>query len=186
MATKVVFTAGSAGGFLDPPGHPHHRYSVNVYDGGRVKQEPDAMMSVQGAADDESLPEKARARARRLLEDATLIESELWVRNVYGYFRSMFVPEDGDRDVRSLITDSTNSLPAERHAAVAMIRTHFPDHEPRTDLIADTRYCYGSYACVHCGERVQYDASIDALSVFDRHDATCADGRAHAWPERDV
>jgi hypothetical protein len=184
---KVVFAHGSAGSFMDPPGHPSHRYEVRVYDNGRVKRDADAYLSVASAAEAEWLPESARERARKLLDDATIVESEMWVRHVYGYFRSMYVAEDGSRNASDLIADRSGALPAERHAAVAMIRQYFPEHEPRTDLIADSSYCYGSYPCVKCGQRVQYEAKVDALAVFDRSNGEqCSEGGAHEWPPRDT
>jgi hypothetical protein len=55
-------------------------------------------------------------------------------------------------------------LPAERHLGYLCVRSYFPDHQPRTDLIADPGTGYGSYPCVKCGKRVQYEARQDAFA----------------------
>jgi len=105
-----------------------------------------------------------RERARKILADAELKCSELWIRHVYGYFKNMYVPESGSRNISDLVSDPKNVLPPERHAAVAMIREYFPDHQPRTDLIADPGKGYGGHPCTKCGESAQYSARHDALA----------------------
>lgn len=186
MSEHVVFKSGNDGGtdsFLCPPGHPNLKYSVWVYQSKRHRNEM-AIMAVTGAAECEWLPQSARNQAQRLLDKAELKCSELYVRHAYGYFRTMYVPESGSRDVSGLISDPSNSLPAERHAAVAMIREYFPDHAPRVDLIADCSYCYGTYECAKCGQSVQYEARFDALAKFDQG-PECPSGGGHEWPQNE-
>lgn len=187
---RVVFKDGRDGGsgsFLCPPGHPNLKYSVYVYEGHR--REPNMITSVEGAATDEYLPESARRRAQKMLDDADLVCSEMWVRNVYGYFRHMYVPVDGSRKATDLIdvtrvpADEREHFTPERHAAVATVREYFPDHEPRVDLIKDSSYCYGAYACTKCGTSVQYEPKFDALAEFGRG-PDCPKGGQHEWPER--
>ena len=54
--------------------------------------------------------------------------------------------------------------PAEHHLGYLCVRSYFPDHTPRTDLITDPGKGYGSYPCDKCGKRVQYEARQDALA----------------------
>jgi hypothetical protein len=67
-----------------------------------------------------------------------------------------------------------NPVPVERidparHLAVMCIRKYFPDHTPRLELIENPGKGYGSYPCVKCGERVQYEAKFDKLTVVSTH-----------------
>ena len=172
------------GGFMSPPGHPDHEWSVGEYTG-RTSHRELGRMSISTAAEAHWAPESVRARAQQLLAEAQIVCSELWVRHVYGYYQSMYLPESGDRTVQDLITDPAGKLPAERHAAVALVREYFPDHQPRTDLIADFRFCYGSYPCINCDQAVQYDARLDAYEVPFGDTRGCPDGGAHEWPARE-
>jgi len=177
----------SVGGFMCPPGHPNHTYSVHSYPSARARN-ADGYYSLDSILDADWVPARVRAQAQRIMDAAELVCSELWVRHVYGYFRNMYLSETGSRDVSDLVTDPANALPAGRHAAVALVRQYFPDHQPRVDLIADPRYGYGSYECVKCGVAVQYDASIDALAPYDTRNATCTSGGGgrHEWPAKET
>jgi hypothetical protein len=167
------------GGFLAPPGHPDHEYVVI---GKRPRaREADMMTGVGSVLDNpDQYPEHVVRMAQRVMDAAELRCSELWIRSVYGYFHTMYVPESGDRRAAYLLTDPKNTLPPERHAAVATIRQWFPDHEPRTDLIINPAGGYGLWPCIHCGLRVQYAARCDALAVVTpgavwRYDTDCPD-----------
>ena len=73
------------------------------------------------------------------------------------------------------------------HGAVALIREYFPEHAPRLDLIADPGHGYGEWLCDKCGERVQYEARLDALAKPIRspsfgptkYKTECSKGGAH-------
>jgi hypothetical protein len=58
----------------------------------------------------------------------------------------------------------TLQLPPEHHLGYLCVRSYFPDHQPRTDLIADPGTGYGSHPCVKCGRAVQYEARQDAFA----------------------
>lgn len=174
------------GGFLCPPGHPAHTYSVIQ---GPVRN-PRVVESVEAAINDPDVPGDIKSRVRSIMSRAVLIESEHWLRMVYGYFRSMYVPESGSRNASDLIVDTSGQLPAERSAAVAMIREFFPGHAPRVDLIRaaldKSMKLYGSYPCAHCGERVQYEPRTDSYSPFGKY-GPCekAPDTRHAWEQTD-
>lgn len=172
------------GGFLMPPGHPNHEYYVAEYVSPRGRREL-GTYALDSVIDSEWIPAPVRARAQRILDGAELRCSELWVRDVYGYFRDMYLPESGSTNVSDMVSDSAHALPVDRHAAVAFVRRFFPDHEARTDLIADASYCYGAYACVKCGKSVQYSARLDAYAPYGVPSAVCESGGVHEWPSRE-
>jgi hypothetical protein len=95
------------GGFLCPPGHPNHFYTINMYypRGPRtprpeLRKEPDGFVAVDTVlGDDDNLyPDYLVAAARRLMERAELVYSSMWVRNVYGYFRNCYSPDGKNRN----------------------------------------------------------------------------------------
>lgn len=152
------------GGFLSPPGHPDHEY---VIEGRRPRaREADVYTGVGSvlSSPDEYPPHVVRM-AQRVMDKAELICSDRWVRMVYGYMRTMYVPWTEDDRADKLLRDPLGHMPASRHAAVRVIRRYFPDHEPRVDLIKNPGKGYGSWPCIHCGQRVQYEARADALAV---------------------
>lgn len=180
MAPKYVFSndGQGMGGFLCPPGHPNLHYTVKEYYGGRMKKEPDGLRSVESVADDDSVPGPIRVHARRILKDAVLVESENWMREVYGYFRHMYSPDGVDRNVSNLTNDPTDELPPGRHAGYLTVREYFPDHEPRVDLVRGGGK-YGSWPCCKCSQTVQYEPRIDAFAVFGKEHAGCPEGGNH-------
>lgn len=165
------FEAGNdhgSGGFLSPPGHPTLTMSVMEYRSMRSR-EPQSIMSVESVAKGEDgwIPTPVVAYAQEVLDKAATEASERWIRQVYGYFKSMYTPESGSTNASDLIVSRDGTLPPERHAAVAFIRRYFPAHAPRTDLIANPGKGYGSYPCVHCGQTVQYEARFDAYAIVN-------------------
>jgi hypothetical protein len=162
--TKIVGTPGGGrwvlrsgdgmGGFLNPPGDAEHDYSFAEYRGSRSRDYEGAM-SLRGALTESWVPAPVKATARRILSEHAGECTEEWLRSVYAYFRSCYSPDGADRNVtRSLIVKPApdgdgyvvgpfgrdgrlDSLPpAEHHLAVLFVREFFPDHEPRTDLLA--------------------------------------------------
>lgn len=181
-----ISSTSGMGSFLCPPGHPAHRFEVIQ----GPARNPQTSMSVDAAARGEyGVPDEIRDRAAAKIAEATLVESELWLHMVYGYFRGCYVPEGATAvDTRHIIT-GVPDLPDERSAAVVAVRRWFPGHEPREDLLEAAHRgekLYGSHPCRHCGERVQYEAAVDKLAVFDRRGRggeKCADAPdgVHAW-----
>lgn len=173
---KVV--PGSAGAFLDPPGHPHHKFHVETYRSARSK-EPDSVVFLSTARDNPEEYPQVQARVAKLFADAEMVCSETWMRYVYNYFRSMYAPENGDRNVSNAISDPTNSLPPERHLGYLTVKEHFPDHTPRLDLIRlPAGHGYGQMPCIKCGERVQYEAKFDGFEISGKG-PECSRGGVH-------
>lgn len=158
-----------AGGFLCPPGHPAHEYSLEGYWNGKRKANADMYGSIEYVFDPQSgASDVVRDRVRKIMDSATLVCSENWVRMVYGYFRNCYATEDGDRSASDCIIPKKGDapLPDERHLGYLTVREYFPDHEPRHDLIEDPDKGYGSWPCVKCGLSVQYEARYDAFVVY--------------------
>lgn len=170
------------GGFLAPPGHHSLTYTLWF---GWTKRNAKAFCGLDGALDPaqaemNEIPASIVASAQRIVAASVLACSEPWMRHVYQYMRSMYAPESGTRDVSKAVSDRTNGLPAERHLGFLAVRAHFPDHEPRVDLITGDYRGYGSWPCVHCGKRVQYEPRIDGFQPFNG-DRSCSDGNVHTW-----
>jgi hypothetical protein len=168
-----------SGGFLCPPGHWNHRYMLWF---GWQPQHAEFMGSIDYEGHGKDLPGAIIARIARIKAEATLVPSEAWMRHVYGYFRNSYAPESGSRNVSdAVIPRKDDDLPpATRHLGCLMVKEFFPDHEPRVDLISGEVRGYGSYPCVHCGKRVQYEPRIDGYLPFVG-DQACVKGQLHAW-----
>lgn len=180
MSTFHISKDGQGmGGFLNPPGDPEHFYLV------RESGRNGSLMSLRSAVAEDYVPASVRERAAKLLAEATPTCSELWVREVYGYFKNCYSPDGVNRDTGDCLIDGTGNLPAEHHLAVMFVRTFFPDHEPRTDLIANPAGLYGSRSCRKCGEAVQYEPRIDGYVRYGRAggDICEADGGRHEREE---
>lgn len=160
-----------------------------------LRRDADGYMSIDSVLTDEYAPESVKARVRRMMDSANLVYSELWIRSVYGYFRNSYAPADDptNRNVsdaymyrpgctlcRNPQDDAIHTSvtvpgwhawsplplpPATRHLGYLAVREYFPEHEPRTDLIENPGKGYGSYPCVKCDQRVQYESRKDAFCV---------------------
>ncbi len=181
-----------SGGFLCPPGHWNHRYTLHGYEltpkARRRKRDPFYIGTIDAAisGEDADIPESVRERARKIRDAATLVCSELWLRHTYGYFRNSYSPDGVTADVsRSVRGTTAGGMDPAHHLAVMCVRRYFPDHEPRVDLIdaGPDAMLYGSWPCTRCGASVQYEARVDALVVFNVGSQVCpkGDDGAHAW-----
>lgn len=160
---RIVKGSG-AGGFLNPPGDPAHTYSIQSYSSNRRTARMTGSYALDSTA--EWLPQSIRNQARTILDQAKREPSELWIRNVYGYFRNMWTADGAAwTNVADLSSTRPQGAPESWHAAAVYVRKWFPSHEPRTDLIADPGRGYGSYPCDRCGKPVQYESRFDALAV---------------------
>ncbi|HTE63091.1 MAG TPA: hypothetical protein VK631_22235 [Solirubrobacteraceae bacterium] len=134
MTTPARVVAGQMGCFLDPPGSPQYEYEV--IEG--PTRNPRSITSLNGALKDELTPEHVKAQIRGLFERADIRCTEEWLREVYAYFRRCYSPDGVDRNVSICVIDYSPNGPTRdpnHHLAVMLVRTWFPDHEPRMDLI---------------------------------------------------
>jgi len=181
MATPVFIITqdGGMGSFLCPPGDPMLRYSIIEKSSKSWNARTDGMYALD--TDAEWVSAGIRARAARMLAEAVRVESPAWVANIYGYFRNMWTV-DGLMwtNTQALVSGRPADVPDDWHAAAVFIRKYFPDHVTRVDLIRDPGKGYGSYPCVKCDQRVQYEARYDALAIYP-HGVECAAGGQHSY-----
>jgi hypothetical protein len=168
-----------SGGFLSPPGHPALTYTVEEYAPNQYGDNVQSSGSLEWAAGADYVPVAIRARARGILARYTPPEppSEDWLAHVYSYFRNCYSPDGVNRNAGDclIITDGTGD--PERSLAVLMVRTFYPGHAPRLDLL-DQSGGYGTRECLGCGTSVQYEARLDGWAPFEGR-PLCDDGQPH-------
>lgn len=128
--------AASTGSFLCPPGHPSHSFGIE--DG--PQRDPNLIASLDYAVDADNadwVPAKIRDEAQRLLDTATLVESDEWLIKVYRHFRHCYSPDGVNRNASdALIVKSDDAAPpVDHHLGVMFVRKYFPQHQPRLDLL---------------------------------------------------
>jgi hypothetical protein len=122
-------------GFLNPPGHAEHNYSIVENRGGHDV----GFMSLGYAVKEGYLPAPVKREAQRKLDampgDA---KDEAWIASVYNYFRHCYSPDGIDRDVNKMIISQMHTLLPEHHLGYLFIKQFDLDHTPRLDLIEET------------------------------------------------
>jgi hypothetical protein len=126
------------GGFLNPPGHPEHTFSVAW---GKGRSEGSASLS--HAVTVEWLDETTKAKAKALLDEWEIEQRHVidrdWVQQILGYFRNCY-RHPGVKDETEwcashcLITRDRN--PMEHlfdHLGVHHIREFYPEFVPSTE-----------------------------------------------------
>jgi hypothetical protein len=149
------------GGFLNPPGHPSHTFSV--YEGPR--RDPRSIMSLESTIGAEWLSEKVRAEAKALLDGWAAEETALtpeeqtetlmqrgyfrltlsapavqeWILQVLGYFRGCYRNPNVDGLRQWAVSDliiNRDRNPLEyldEHAGVRLIRQYYPGFAPTAE-----------------------------------------------------
>jgi hypothetical protein len=143
--------ASGMGGFLNPPTHPEHAFSVET----DLDRRPcnRGGMSLSSAADCDWLDDNTRADAKRRLGawQAPPIESleiREWIASVLGYFRNCYrgagdAPECWHAaNLRIPKQEFDPVLNADQHAGVNLIRKYYPAYAPTADDFA--RACWGN------------------------------------------
>lgn len=173
---RIIDDGNGMGGLMCPPGHVNHRYSYQVdrRSSNRGRWIESVLAPIGSIGED--APTVVRAEADQLIACQELVCSQAWVEYVYGYFRNCYFP--GSLDVRQMVDTGR----PEQHGGYLRVRKYFPDHSPRTDLI-ESGGAYGSWPCRVCGERVQYEARIDAFGVPGASSGVCA-GKGPHEPEK--
>lgn len=92
------------GGLMCPPGHWNHRWSLEEYRTARSRTVIGAGTIELALDPDSGACDAIRDRVRRIMDESTLVCSELWVREVYGYFRGCYAPDTDTSDVAQMIT----------------------------------------------------------------------------------
>jgi hypothetical protein len=135
------------GGFLCPPGHPEHSYSVET----DLRRRPwnRGRMSLSCAVDCEWLDPVTREQAKVKLglwydygrPCLGLPEMQDWIRQILGYFRGCYRnPEAGAEQWNAgnlIIDQDRNPLDKpEDHAGVNLIRRYYPEYAPTAEEFA--------------------------------------------------
>lgn len=123
------------GGFLNPPGHPEHNYSVQFDLKRRLENR--GSMALSSAVDCEWLDDSTRAAAKRKLDEwkPKPLESEDvqdWILHVLGYFKNCFRGVGKEPEcwhVQNLVIVNKGQSPDD-HAGVHLIRKYYPDFKP--------------------------------------------------------
>lgn len=128
------------GGFLNPPNHPEHDFSVET--DLRCRKENRGGMSLSAAVDCDWLDSATRQAARVVLAgwERQPIDSPkvaAWIRQVLGYFKGCYRnAAAGDRQWdadKLIINQEANPLNwnwVDDHAGVHLIRKYYPEYVP--------------------------------------------------------
>lgn len=137
---RARLVAKGAGGFLNPPDHPEHKFSMET--DLRRKPENRGFMSLSSAAEAEYLSFEAREAARDKLKQwkkskksLTHPDTQDWIRQVMGYTRDMYSPDGKNWKVADLESDHDRN-PIEhqnRHAGVHHIKKFYPNYRPKPE-----------------------------------------------------
>jgi len=121
------------GGFLNPPEHPEHFYSVKQfgpdYFGGAFS------MSLSSAVECDWLLDSVKAKAKAVLDQwiKPELESEAvqdWICRCLGYFKNCYSKDGVGRNVNTDLIVSKEPLDVNRHLGVMHIRKFYPEYIP--------------------------------------------------------
>jgi len=125
------------GGFLNPPGHPEHNWSVEF--DLRRRPENRGSMSLSAAVECEWLDPVARGEARRMLLEWEFVpgpKATAWIRQVLGYFKGCYKndklpePECWNASHLFISQDLDPMIQGNDHAGVHLIRRYYPEYVP--------------------------------------------------------
>jgi hypothetical protein len=137
--TYIIDSTHGAGGFLNPPQHAEHNYSIIGKERGREVES----MSLSYAVTAEYVPAHIRQRAQEILEQNPGVITEEWIISTYKYFGHTYSPDGIERNVSKAIyygkfwgnADKEKDANPEHHLAYLFIKTFDPNHTPRLDLM---------------------------------------------------
>ncbi|MEK5036158.1 hypothetical protein MKY96_32435, partial [Paenibacillus sp. FSL R7-0302] len=128
--TKFVIVNSGAAGFLNPPGHAEHNYSVRELSRNNKEISSESLSS---ALINDSIPEDIKNRAKMLLERFPGDFTEEWEHSVYNYFRCAYSPDGVNRNVNDCFFQKDGN--PEHHLGYLFIKSFYPDYEPNLYLI---------------------------------------------------
>lgn len=147
QSRKYRIARDGMGGFLSPPSHPEHFVHIQVCS--KYAQFKNADCYSIGSllepdkANDPYIPAGAITAAKRLMKEweekkpgLDNPETQDWILQVLGYFRSCYIPASGSRNASDLeiVHESLEPVyPWNRHAGVALIRDYYPDYQPKPE-----------------------------------------------------
>lgn len=136
MKTRYVIVNKGMGGFLNPPGHAEHNFSVREYDVHGQEEGSSSLSYAAQHAAEWGHPGIARAAQRKLAAHPGTFTSE-WEREVYAYFANCYSPDGQERNASKceIIRGVTCKPSPTWHLAYLHIRQFFPEYTPNHALI---------------------------------------------------
>jgi hypothetical protein len=141
MPEKGRLVYEGMGGFLNPPTHPEHNWSVET--DLRRRPENRGRMSLSAAVESKWLEPAAKASAQRKLESwkrpaLESVKVQDWIIQVLGYFRDCYYnPEHGAEGWHAgkVMIDHERDPMAwvDHHAGVRLIRKYYPEFVPERE-----------------------------------------------------
>lgn len=147
MTEKCKIINQGMGGFLNPPGHPEHNYSVQT--DLRRKPENRGSMALSYALKSSTVDSLTLARVMTLLSAWEATKPPLtdpavkdWIRQVLGYYKGCFnfQPEIETGWHAGSLTIDSNLDPLENadfHAGVHLIRRYYSEYKPTAEDFAN-------------------------------------------------
>lgn len=145
---KGTLTNQGMGGFLNPPTHPEHEWSI-IEVNGRKNPENLEAQSLSGVIGEGSIWDGfTRGAAKAKLKnwqplpiDDPAVQD--WIQQVLGYFRGCYanpeLPEPGRWNASTLLISSERDPLewADLHAGVRLIRKYYPEFQPTREQFAE-------------------------------------------------
>lgn len=129
---KIVHSG--MGGFLNPPNHPEHNYSVRSVYGDTFS------ICLSSAVKETWLNDEVRFEAKKLLQnwkknrpDIKSEEVQEWIFQVLGYFRGCYQGDNGEWDCGKINIDKSRDpwLWQDEHCGVHFIRKFYTEFEAK-------------------------------------------------------
>lgn len=136
-ASNYYLVSSGMGGFLNPPGHPEHAYSIVECRGGHEV----GSYSLSSAAKESYLPARVKGTARGVLKRWNPgVPDESWLASVYNYFRHCYSRDGIGRNINNNETVTYGKFwgnaeleqyenPA-HHLGYLHVKSFYPDHTP--------------------------------------------------------
>ncbi len=138
MKEQGIVVNQGMGGFLNPPGHPEHHWSVQT----DLSRRPwnRGGMSLSSAVDSEWLDEGTKAAAQRKLdswqplppEDESVLD---WIAQVLGYFANCYRGDGEEPECWhvSNLKIQPGACDLNEHAGVHLIQRYYPQYKPNCE-----------------------------------------------------
>ena len=167
-------------GFLTPPDHPEHKFTVET----DLHLHPNnrASMSLSYAATSEHIDPATRKAAKEKLSEweknkhpLEHSETQDWIRQSHGYFKDMFRnPAAGEKQWHaSEMLHNPGRDPVKEHeesAAVHHIREYYPEYKPKAEHVS------GAYWCMKPVKSSNATKSLDTLYARNDENQRIVDG----------
>jgi hypothetical protein len=131
------------GGFLNPPSHPEHTYSIQEFRGGHEV----GSYSLSAAIEYEWMPGAVRGTAKGVLKRWQAGEIDpAWMHSVYNYFRHSYSKDGINTNVNdreNMVTygkfwdnaEQEQYTDPSHHLGYMYIKKFYPEHKPNLELI---------------------------------------------------